>query len=354
MARRENLLCWEWNYLLRVCSSRFLEISRKLFALNASMEAKGNTMKSRIWTALIALYIVWGSTYLAIRFAVETLPPFLSAGLRFLISGAILVVWRLSAGDPAPTRRQWISTGLVGLALLLGGNGLVSWAEQRVPSGIAALLVSTSPLWLVLFEALRRGGLRPGWRGVIGLLIGFGGVLLLVGPSQFGSRLGSQFDTLGTIALFFAALLWSIGSIYSKITDMPGSSLLATGMEMLTGSLGLFLVSLALGEFHGFNLAAVSARSWLGLTYLILVGSLVGFVSYGWLLQNAPISLVSTYAYVNPVVAVFLGNWFAGEDLTPRILIAAAIIVGSVVLINSASKPKQRVDFTQIAGEEAG
>ena len=311
-------------------------------------------MKTRIWTALIALYIVWGSTYLAIRFAVETIPPFLSAALRFLISGIILFTWRRSAGDSAPTRKQWVSTALIGLALLLGGNGLVSWAEQRVPSGIAALIVSTSPMWLVLFEALRRGGIKPGWRGVIGLLIGFAGVLLLIGPGEFGSTSGTQFDTLGTVALLFAALLWSIGSIYGKTTDMPKSSLMATGMEMLTGAAGLFVVSLAIGELHGFSLASVSARSWLGLTYLILIGSLVGFVSYGWLLQNAPISLVSTYAYVNPVVAVFLGSLFAGEALTARILFAAAIIIGSVIFINTARKPQVEPDMSQISGEGPG
>jgi drug/metabolite transporter (DMT)-like permease len=311
-------------------------------------------MKSRIWIALIALYIVWGSTYLAIRFAVLTIPPFLSAGLRFLISGMILLAWRLSAGDPAPTRKQWLSTSIVGVALLLGGNGLVSWAEQRVPSGIAALMVSTSPMWLVLFEAVRRNGIKPGWRGIMGILIGFAGVFLLIGPAEFGSVVGTQFDTLGTIALLFAALLWSIGSIYSKTTDMPKSSLMSTGMEMLTGSVALLIVSIALGELHAFSLASVSINSWLGLAYLILIGSLVGFVSYGWLLQNAPISLVSTYAYVNPVVAVFLGSWFAGESLTPRILVAAAIIIGSVVFINSAPKPIAKLEPPEIPREVIG
>jgi drug/metabolite transporter (DMT)-like permease len=311
-------------------------------------------MKSRIWIALTALYLVWGSTYLAIRFTVETIPPFLSAGLRFLISGIILLIWRFSAGDPVPTRKQWISATIVGMALLLGGNGLVSWAEQRVPSGIAALMVSTSPMWLVLFEALRRNGIRPGWRGVIGLLIGFGGVFLLIGPAEFGNIVGTQFDTFGTIALFIAALLWSIGSIYSKTTDMPKSSLMATGMEMLTGSIALVVVSIAAGELHGFRLASVSINSWLGLTYLILIGSLVGFVSYGWLLQNAPISLVSTYAYVNPVVAVFLGSWLAGELLTPRTLIAAAIIIGSVVFINSAPKRIAKMEPPETPSEAIG
>ena len=297
-------------------------------------------MKTKIWIALVALYIVWGSTYLAIRFAVETIPPFFHAALRFLISGLILFTWRRLAGDPAPTRRQWISTAIVGCALLLGGNGLVSWAEQRVPSGIAALMVSTSPLWLVIFEALRRGGVKPTWQAILGLVVGFCGVFLLIGPAEFSGNAATQFDTLGTLALLLASLLWSLGSIYSKNADMPKSSLMATGMEMLAGAVALFAVSAGSGELNGFHLGDVTMRSWLGLGYLITVGSLVGFVSYGWLLQNAPISLVATYAYVNPVVAVFLGNVFASEELTPRIVVAAAVIVGSVILINYAKKSR--------------
>src|SRR5574341_823849 len=156
-------------------------------------------MKARIWTALIALYIVWGSTYLAIRFAVESIPPFMSAGLRFLISGAILLVWRRAVGDTLPTRNQWKSLTIVGVLLLLGGNGLVSFAEQRIASGIAALIVGTVPLWLVLIEALRPGGVKPNWQAILGLLIGFSGIYLLIGPSELTGRL--QFDTIGTLAV---------------------------------------------------------------------------------------------------------------------------------------------------------
>ncbi|MBI1793327.1 MAG: EamA family transporter [Chloroflexi bacterium] len=309
-------------------------------------------MKTKIWTALIALYIVWGSTYLAIRFAVETIPPFFHAGIRFLVSGIILLIWRRMAGDPAPTQSQWRSTAIVGIALLLGGNGLVAWAEQKVPSGIAALMVSMSPMWLVLFEALRPNGVKPSWRGIIGLLIGFGGVFLLIGPENFNGTSATQFDTLGTIALLMAALLWSLGSIFSKTADMPKSSLQATGMEMMAGALALFVVSAGSGELNGFSFASVSMRSWLGLAYLITFGSLVGFVSYGWLLQNAPISLMSTYAYVNPVVAVFLGSWLASEPITARILIAAGIIIGSVFIINSGRNSKSEKEPGQVPIEE--
>lgn len=292
-------------------------------------------MKTKVWIALVALYIVWGSTYLAIRFAVETIPPFFHAALRFLISGAILYFWRRAAGDPAPTRSNWKATAIVGAALLLGGNGLVGWAEQSVPSGIAALMIATSPFWLTLFESFRSGGTKPTWQAILGLIVGFGGVFLLIGPAEITGA-EEHFDTFGTILLLLAPIFWSIGSIYAKNADMPRSTLLGTGMEMLTGAVSLFLVSLLRGELSGFNIGLVSTRSWLGLLYLITFGSLIGFVSYGWLLHNAPVSLMSTYAYVNPVVAVFLGSWLADEALNGRILIAAAIIIGSVVLINSA------------------
>jgi len=292
-------------------------------------------MKTKIWIALIALYLVWGSTYLAIRFAVETLPPFLHSAIRFLISGLILYLWRRSAGDPVPTKSNWKATAIVGAALLVGGNGLVGLAEQKVPSGIAALMVTTSPFWLVLFESMRAGGAKPTWQAIAGLFIGFGGVFLLVGPAELTGATHT-FDTFGIILLLIAPILWSIGSIYAKGADMPKSALQSTGMQMLTGAVWLFIVSVGTGELRGFNFGSVSMRSWLGLLYLITFGSLVGFVSYGWLLHNAPISLMSTYAYVNPVVAVFLGNWLASEPLTPRILTAAAIIIGSVIIINSS------------------
>ena len=296
-------------------------------------------MKTKIWIALLALYIVWGSTYLAILFVVETIPPFLSAGVRFLISGAILLVWRRAAGDAWPTKRQWGSTAVVGILLLLGGNGLVSFAEQRIASGIAALIVGTVPLWLVLIEALRPGGVRPTPLAILGLLIGFGGIYLLVGPTEL-STVGTRFDTLGIGAVILASFLWSVGSIYSRGADMPDSSLMATGAEMLTGSAALFFVSGLLGEWRGFDVSAISTESWLGLAYLITFGSLVGFVSYIWLLKHAPVSLVATYAYVTPLVAVFLGAWLADEILNARILIAGLVIIGAVVLINQTKSRK--------------
>jgi drug/metabolite transporter (DMT)-like permease len=302
-------------------------------------------MKTKIWIALLALYIVWGSTYLAIRFAVETIPPFLSAGVRFLISGAILLVWQRAAGQPMPTRKQWISTFIIGSLLLLGGNGLVAWAEQTIPSGIAALMIGSIPMFLVVTEAFRPGGVKPNRWTVLGLLIGFIGIFLLVGPSDLTG--GSKLNPFGIGALLFACLFWSLGSVYSKHADLPKSSLVSTGAQMLMGSIGLFAVSIVTGELTRWDPSGVSAKSLLGLVYLILIGSLIGFVSYGWLLQNAPISLVATYAYVNPIVAVLLGNWLAAEPLEPRIWLAAAIIVGSVMFINR-SRPGVRKEAAAV------
>lgn len=308
-------------------------------------------MKTKLWIALLALYIVWGSTYLAIRFAVETIPPFMHAALRFLISGAILYIWRRMSGDEAPTFSNWKATAVVGAALLLGGNGLVAWAEQTVPSGIAALMISTSPFWLVMFEAFRSGGGKPTWQSIAGLILGFGGVFLLIGPAEvFGTS--GRFDTFGIILLLLAPISWSMGSIYARGADMPRSTLLGTGMEMLAGAVALLIVSLFKGEFNGFSLGQVSTQSWLGLLYLITFGSLVGFVAYGWLLQNAPVSLLSTYAYVNPVVAVILGWLFANEKLTPQMGIASAIIIGSVILINSARQSSAKQAAAQIVPQE--
>jgi drug/metabolite transporter (DMT)-like permease len=296
-------------------------------------------MKSKIWLALLALYIVWGSTYLGIKVAIETIPPFFHASIRFLVSGIILVVWQRSAGQAMPTRKQWISTAIIGTLLLLGGNGLVSWAEQFIPSGVAALIIGSVPMFLVVAEALRPNGVKPTWQAIVGLLIGFVGIFILVGPSEISGS-DTKLNPFGVIALLGACLAWASGSIYSKTADLPKSSLMNTGAQMLMGSISLLIVSLLTGELNGWDITAVSARSLYGLLYLITAGSLIGFVSYGWLLQNAPISLVATYAYVNPIVAVLLGNWIGDEPLEPRIWVAAAIIIGSVIFINNKGKPQ--------------
>jgi len=292
-------------------------------------------MKSRAWIALIAVYIVWGSTYLAIRFTIETIPPFLSAGIRFLVSGAILYIWRRLSGDPAPKKVEWRSATIIGLLLLLGGNGGLVWAEQRIPSGIASLFIATTPLWMVLIDSLRPGGVRANWLTWLGVLVGLTGITLLANPWQPHTA-SPALDPLGMLVLIVAALSWSIGSLYSRKASLPSSSLLGTGMEMLVGSVGLFAFGTLVGEWSQFHLATISMRSMGGLIYLILFGSLIGFVSYTWLLRNAPTPIVSTYAYVNPVVALFLGSVIAGEALDGQDILSALIVLAGVVLITTA------------------
>jgi drug/metabolite transporter (DMT)-like permease len=310
------------------------------------LRKKMKSKKSKIWLALLAVYIVWGSTYLGIKVAIETIPPFFHGSVRFLISGLILVIWQRTAGHALPTRKQWLSAAIIGSLLLLGGNGLVAWAEQFIPSGIAALIIASMPMFLVIGEALRPNGVKPNWQAIVGLLIGFAGIFILVGPSEISGS-ATKLNSLGVTALLSACLFWSLGSLYSKTADLTESSLMNTGAQMLMGSISLFIVSLVTGELNGWDVTTVSARSLYGLSYLIFVGSLVGFASYGWLLQNAPISLVATYAYVNPIVAVLLGTWFANETLEPRIGLATAIIIGSVIFINS-TRPKVKYETKEV------
>jgi drug/metabolite transporter (DMT)-like permease len=296
-------------------------------------------MKLKIWAALLVVYIFWGSTYLAIRYAVETIPPFLMAGTRFLVAGSLLYGWRRLAGDTGPTRKQWVASALIGVLLLFGGNGMLSWAEQLVPSGVAALLIGAVPLWMTLIEALRPGGVRPNFLGGIGLLVGFGGIVLLVSQSLSGGG-KTDLPPLGIAILMVASLSWSLGSIYSRHADLPSSSLVGTSMEMLAGGVACYLAGTLAGEWKSVVLNDITVRSWLGLVFLIIFGSMLTYSAYTWLLRTAPVSLVSTYAYVNPLVAILLGSLFAQEILTVRILVAALVIVGSVVVINISRRIK--------------
>ena len=311
------------------------------------------SQKYRIWAALITVYIVWGSTYLAIRFAVESMPPFLMAAVRFLIAGSILFTWRWIAGDRRPSRREWRSAAIVGLLLLVGGNGGVVWAEQRVASGIAALMVGSAPLWMVTLDAIRPGGSRPNWQTIIGVVIGFLGIVLLVGPWQNTGQNGTL-DTLGVLALLAAAFFWSIGSLYSRNAHLPDSPLLGTGMEMLAGGAGLLLLSTLTGEWARLDVATISLKSVLSLAYLIVFGALVGFTAYTWLLRVAPTPLVSTYAYVNPIVALYLGYMIGDEPLTLRIVAAALIVVSSVALINFSRAPTKKTESQLAASPISG
>lgn len=300
-----------------------------------------------VWAALVAVWIVWGSTYLAIRVAVETMPPFLMAGTRFLIAGSALYALSVRRGDrlgDRPGGAQWRAAFIVGAALLLGGNGLVSWAEQRVASGIASLLVATVPLWMALLDRVVFGR-RLSLVAVLGLAIGFAGLAVLVQPSGSG-----RIDPLGAVALVAASLSWAAGSLYARRAPLPSRPLVGTGMQMLAGGLLLVLVGAATGELGRVHLFGISVASMLGLGYLVVFGSWVGFSAYVWLLRVTRTSLVSTYAYVNPVVAVFLGWLFLAEPITARTLLAGGVIVVAVALIVTA-RPARRTEPAAGPGE---
>jgi len=290
-----------------------------------------------IWSALIAVYLIWGSTYLAIRYAVETTPPFLMAGVRFMISGVFLYGLRRFAGDAAPKPLEWRNAAIIGILLLVGGNGGVVWAEQFVSSALTALLVATVPLWLVLIDALRPGGQRPRLMAANGIITGFGGVVLLIGLT---ANHEDPVNGYGAVVLVLASLFWAVGSLYGRHAALPSSPLLGTGMEMVSGGLVLLILACALGEWSGFDHATVSLRSALALIYLTVIGS-GAFVAYIWLLRVAPTPLVATYAYVNPLVAVLLGYFWAHEPITPRILVAATLIVGSVILVSTPGRSER-------------
>ncbi len=288
--------------------------------------------------AFAAVYIFWGSTYLAIKYALETLPPFLMAGSRFALAGSILyVISRFTKDYEKPTPAHWRTSFIVGTLLLLGGNGGVVLAQQYISSSMAALLVATEPLWVVMLSWLWLRTGRPNWKVFAGLLVGFIGVWFLIGGKDSGGLFGGSADqTFGFLAVMAGALSWAAGSIYGLKGSTPRSSIQASGMQMFLGSLSLFVVGFLRGEWNTFDPAAVSQNSVFALFYLLIFGSLLGFTAYSWLLKNAEPSMVATYAYVNPVVAVILGWSIAGESLTSQMLIGALIIIGSVVLITAS------------------
>lgn len=291
--------------------------------------------RAGIILAFAAVYIIWGSTYLGIRYAIETLPPFLMAGTRFFIAGAILFTWAKLHGDRVGSLAQWRRAFVIGALLLLCGNGGVTWAEKYIASGLAAVLVATEPLWVVVLNwtATHR---RPNWKVFLGVFIGLVGVALLVGGG--GLNNGQQVSALslaGAVAVLLAGLAWAGGSVYAARRPIGASTSMAAGMQMMAGGSLLLLLALVTGDFKKLNLAAASWVSLSAFGYLLIFGSLVGFTAYSWLLRHVTTARAATYAYVNPVVAVFLGWLFANEPLTLRMLVAAAVIVGSVVLITT-------------------
>jgi drug/metabolite transporter (DMT)-like permease len=292
----------------------------------------------KVAAALLTVYVVWGSTYLGIRIAIETLPPLLMSGVRFIIAGALLYAFAIRRGDTTgdrPGRAQWLAALVIGGALLLCGNGGVTWGEQYVASGLASLLIATVPLWMVLFARIMLGeGLT--WPARVGVVVGFAGLLVLVWPGQDEAATG--LPLWPTLVVLTGAACWGWGSVHARRASLPSRPLVSTAMQMLAGGSLQIVVGIATGELPRVDLAAVSGRSVAAVAYLIVFGSLLAFTAYAWLLRNVRTSLASTYAYVNPVVAVALGWAVLSEPVSARSLVAGAVILAGVALIVQGSR----------------
>jgi drug/metabolite transporter (DMT)-like permease len=287
-------------------------------------------MRWKMALAFFAVYVCWGMTYLAMRIAVVDIPPHLMSGSRFLVAGLVLYGWARLRGHGPPSAKHWRAAAIIGAFLLLGGNASVAWAEQRVPSGLAAVLIAVAPIWMVGLE-WARGGSRPQRRVFVGLLLGLLGVGLLVSSR---ASVGSAVDPVGAVILILASASWAWGSVLSKSAPLPESPILATSMEMIAGGILLLLTAAVAGQFNGFNPAKVSPSAALAWGYLVVFGSLVGFTAYIWLLGVTSIAKAGTYAYVNPIVAVILGWAILHEPVTPRMLLAAGVILLGVALVS--------------------
>jgi drug/metabolite transporter (DMT)-like permease len=287
-----------------------------------------------VLASFAAVYLVWGSTYLAIRIGVESFPPLMLAGLRHFTLGLLLYpVLRWKTGV-RPAAAHWKTAAVTGFLLLFVGNGGVSWAEQTVPSGVTALLVATVSLWLVIVDWLRPGGQKPVPKVLLGLVLGFTGMVLLIGPAHLGGS--ARVDPSGAAVVVIASFAWACGSIYAKHGGMPSSALLGVAMQSLAGGVVLLVVGYLTGEFRHFHLAAISARSWIALAYLIVFGSGIGLSAYIYILQKSTAARVATYAFVNPVVALFLGWLIAGEIISLRTVVATVVILTAVILVITA------------------
>jgi drug/metabolite transporter (DMT)-like permease len=295
--------------------------------------APGHPSKCALILAFAAIYTIWGSTYLGIRIALETMPPFLMAAGRFLFAGSILFAFLRLRGARWPTAQQWFANGIIGTLLLLGGNGLVVWAELTIPSGITALLIGIGPLFIVLTEWAWPGGSRPTAITMAALLLGFAGVIWLAAPWQNSSNGGLH--PAGVIAILGACVFWALGSIYSRHAKHGADPFISAAMQMLGGGAMLAIVALWHGDFAQFDVSTISTRAWGAFAYLVGIGSLVGFSTFVWLMKHSTPARVATYAYVNPVVAVFLGWLILDERITSRTLVASAIIIAAVAIITT-------------------
>ena len=278
----------------------------------------------------LSIYLIWGSTYLAIRYAVETIPPLYTAGIRHLTAGSILLFWCL-AKRLRPTWAQIRASVIIGVFFFLIGHGALHWAEQKVPSGLASLLIASEPIWVFLLSAV--AARQWHWNGALlaGIFLGLGGAGLLMGRSALTSVPGMF---VGSLAVVISALSWSVGVVYSRRSHLSGNPLLLSALSLLAGSAQLLLVGTIAGEYRGFSFASVSLRSWLSLGYLIVFGSVVAFTAYNWLMEHYSPTLVATHTYINPFVAVLLGWLLAGEAVTVNVLLSAAMVISAVMLVD--------------------
>jgi drug/metabolite transporter (DMT)-like permease len=307
------------------------------------------TSRPPAWKTLVAfaiIYLVWGSTFLAIRIGVRDVPPFLLAALRFLIAGLVLYGWMIAQGERSPTGRQWMSALVLAVLIFVLDYGLLFWAEQRVPSGIAAVMLATIPVFMALSEIILLGTQKFTPRLALALLIGIGGVAVLVSRSLNVG--GEPIDTTGAAALLVAAVAWSIASALNRKLSLPSSKVMSSGAQMLAGGILLTLTAAALGEFREFRPSTVSSAAWLSLAYLVVAGSIIAFTAYVWLLYHESPTKVGTYAYVNPVVAVVIGHLLGGEALGTRTILGTVFVLVSVVVITTtpASTPAVSLEET--------
>ncbi len=300
---------------------------------NPKRNSKAAPTTAGLLAAFAAIYLIWGSTYLAIRYAVETFPPLLMMGFRHVLAGAVLYAWSRWWGVPSPTWREWVHPALIGTVLFVGGHGSLAWAEQRVPSGIAALLVATMPMWVVVLARLKGTERKLSGRAWAGLVLGLIGVGVLFGPDVW--RHSQELNLLSSGAVLFGTFIWAAGTIYMRSVKMPESAVISSGMQMFAGGISLVIAATLAGETSRFHLAAVTGRSWLALMYLIVFGSIIAFTAYSWLHTVAPPSRVSTYAYVNPAVAVLIGWALASEPIGTFTVLAMVIILVGVALVNA-------------------
>ncbi len=313
------------------------------------MDATNHRPTWKILLAFAIIYFVWGSTFLAIRVGVREVPPFLLAAMRFLVAGLVLYGWMLARGEPSPSRRQWTSALLLAVLIFVLDYGLLFWAEQRVPSGIAAVMMATIPVFMTMSEIIFLRTQRLTIRLAIALLIGIGGVAVLMSRSlNLG---GAPIDTAGATALIIASISWSVASALTRKLPLPPSKVMSSGAQMFAGGLLLTLTAAALGEFRNFHPSTVSRGAWLALLYLIVAGSIIAFTAYVWLIHHESPTKVGTYAYVNPVVAVFLGCFLGGETLDLRTVLGTLFVLVSVVVITTTPAQKP---VAKLAADEVG